>query len=143
MQCVLLGERHHDLSDGVRGLLESVFAAVFMVSDAVSLVEGAARIQPDLAIVDLAFAGGDLPALLSSLRSVAPSTKVLLLSDHDESFVAHGALAAGADGLILKREIATQLLPAVDALRAGGQYTFRSARNRPSDSFPHSNHLQP
>lgn len=125
MKCVLLGERHHGLSDGIRGLLDSAFGAVFMVADETSLIEGAARLQPALIVVDLALAKGDLPCLLDTLRKQAPSTKVLLLSVHDES-VAATALAAGTDGMVLKREIATDLLPAVDALLAGKRYVSRS-----------------
>lgn len=122
MTCVLLGERHHGLSDGVRGLLETAFGAVFMVADKASLMEGADRLQPALVIVDLALAGGDLPCLLDALRNRAPSAKVLLLSVHDEPTVAVAAFAAGADGLVLKRSIASDLLPAVDALLAGRRY---------------------
>ena len=124
--CVLLGERHHSLGEGVRGLLETTFATVFMVADANSLMEGAARLQPTLVVVDLALAGGDLPRLLEKLRERAPSAKVLLLSVHDESTIASDAIAAGADGLVVKRQIAADLLPAVDALLTGRHF-FSSA----------------
>jgi DNA-binding NarL/FixJ family response regulator len=132
MNCVLLGERHHVLSDGVRGLLEAAFGAVFMVANVNSLLEGAARIQPTLVVVDLALAGGDLACLLGSLRESAPAAKVLLLSVHDEPAVAATAAAAGANGLVLKRAIATDLLPAVDALLAGRRYFTPVAGNAPA-----------
>ena len=122
MTCVLLAERHHSLSDGVRGLLETTFSAVFMVADVASLAEGAARIQPLVIVVDLSLAGGDLPALVHTLRHSAPAAKVLLLSVHDEPTIAATAFAAGADGVVVKRAIATDLLPAVDALLAGRRY---------------------
>lgn len=122
MNCVLLGERHHELSDGIRGLLETSFSAVFMVADEVSLLEGAARLQPELVVVDLTLAGGDLPRLVDALRRDAPATRVLLLSSHDEGSVAFAAIAAGADGFVLKREIAEALLKAVDSLLAGDRY---------------------
>lgn len=122
MQCVLLGERHHGLSDGLRGLLDAVFGAVFMVADETSLIEGAARLQPTLVVVDLALAKGDLPSLVEGLRKHAPAAKVLLLSVHDDSSVAADAIAAGAHGLVLKREIGTELLVAVDELLAGRRY---------------------
>lgn len=127
MNCVLLGERHHELSEGVRGLLETTFSAVFMVADEASLMTGAARLRPTVVVVDLAFAGGDLPGLLAKLKANAPAAKVLLLSVHDERSVISGALTAGADGLVLKREIATDLLEAVDALIAGKRYVSRGA----------------
>ncbi|MFO1414261.1 MAG: response regulator [Burkholderiales bacterium] len=122
MTCVLLAERHHALGDGVRGLLEASFGFVFTVVDAMSLLEGAARLQPTLAVVDLALAGGDLPGLVAQLRERATATKLLLLSVHDEWTVAADVLAAGADGMLVKSRIADELLPAVDAILAGGRY---------------------
>jgi len=47
---------------------------------------------------------------------------VLLLSVHDERSVAAGALAAGADAVVLKRCLITDLLPAVDAVLTGKRY---------------------
>lgn len=122
LKCVLLADRHHSLSEGIRGLLETAFGGVFMVADQVSLMEGAERLRPIVAVVDLSLAGGDIAALLGSLRRRAPTTKVLLLSVHDEPTVTSASLAAGADGVVLKRAIATDLLPAVEAVLAGQCY---------------------
>jgi two-component system secretion response regulator SsrB len=120
--CVLLADRHHRLSEGVRGLLETTFDGVFMVADQSSLMEGAQRLSPEFVVVDVSLAQGDIAVLLHAIRERAPAAKLLLLSVHDEPAVAAAAFAAGADGLVLKRAIATDLLPAVDALRAGRRY---------------------
>jgi len=123
MNCVLLADRHHELSEGVRGLLGTMFAGVFTVADEASLMEGAARIRPTVVVVDLSLAGGDIVGFLGALRRQAPAAKVLLLTVHDEATVASAALAAGADGVVLTRAIATDLLEAVDAVLAGKRYT--------------------
>ena len=120
--CVLLADRHHGLRDGVRGLLETAFNTVFMVADEASLLEGATQLQPTVVVLDLSLSGGDLLGLLERIRVRAPNAKVLLLSVHDERTVADAAIASGADAVVLKRCLATDLLPAVDALRAGGHY---------------------
>jgi DNA-binding NarL/FixJ family response regulator len=120
--CVLLAERHHRLSEGVRGLLETAFSGVFVVADQSSLMEGAERLSPALVVADVSLADGDVADLLDSIRARAPATKVLFLSVHDEPTVADAAFAAGADGVVLKRAIATELLPAVEAILAGGRY---------------------
>ena len=73
-----------------------------------------------------------MPSLLKTLRERAPATKVLLLSVHDEPTVAAPAFAAGADGLVVKRAIATDLLPAVDALLAGRRYFTPVAGDKPA-----------
>ena len=70
MNCVLLGDRHHGLSEGIRGLLETTFTAVFMVADAVSLIEGAARLQPKLVVVDVCYgAAVPTPVTLAAIKA--------------------------------------------------------------------------
>lgn len=122
MNCVLLADRHQVLGEGARGLLGTVFGCIFSVSEEGSLLEGAARIQPRLVVADLSLAGGDMAGLLKSIRQRSPAAKVLLFTVHDEPTVATAALAAGADGVVLTRAIATDLLPAVEAILAGQSY---------------------
>jgi DNA-binding NarL/FixJ family response regulator len=119
---VLLADRHHGLRDGVRGLLETEFGTVFMVADEASLLEGAEQLKPPIVVLDLSFAGGDLCGLLARLTERSPTSKVLMLTVHDEATVAKAALAAGAEAVVLKSRLATDLLPAVDALRGGARY---------------------
>jgi DNA-binding NarL/FixJ family response regulator len=120
--CVLLADRHHGLRDGVRGLLETEFETVFMVADEASLLEGAGQLHPAIVVLDLSLAGGDLRGLLARVTERAPDSKVLMLTVHDEATVAKAALAAGAEAVVLKSRLATDLLAAVDALREGRRY---------------------
>lgn len=71
-RCVLLADRHHSLSEGVRGLLESVFDTVFIVGDEVSLLEGASRLQPRIVIADLALTPGDSLGFVRRMRAGRP-----------------------------------------------------------------------
>ena len=120
--CVLLADRHHGLRDSVRGLLETEFETVFMVADEASLLEGAGRLAPPIVVLDLSLAGGDVRGLLARVCSRSPGSKVLMLTVHDEPTVADAALRAGADAVVLKRSLATDLMPAVEALLAGKSY---------------------
>ena len=120
--CVLLADRHHGLRDSVRGLLEMEFETVFMVADEASVVEGAGRLKPAVVVLDLSLAHGDLRGLLARVIERSPGSKVLMLTVHDGATVAKAALNAGAQAVVLKSKLATDLLPAVDALRAGKRY---------------------
>lgn len=119
LSCVLLADRHHGLTEGVRGLLATAFGSVVMVADEASLIEGAGRLQPDMAIVDLSLAPDSHLSWLLTLRQSCPDLKVIVLSVHDEQTVRDAVMRAGADAFVLKRAIATDLLPAVDAVRFG------------------------
>ena len=119
LSCVLLADRHHGLTEGVRGLLETAFASVIMVADEASLLEGASRLRPDVAVVDLSLAQDRGLGWLRSVRQRSPQTKVIALSVHDEESVRRTAIEAGADAFVLKRAIATDLLPAVELVSSG------------------------
>jgi DNA-binding NarL/FixJ family response regulator len=118
--CVLLADRHLDLTEGVRGLLETAFVTIVTVADEASLLEGASRLKPDLAVVDVSLAGDHGLGWLREMRLLCPELKVIVISVHDEDTVRRAAMEAGADAFVLKRSIATDLLPAVDLLRGGG-----------------------
>jgi two-component system secretion response regulator SsrB len=119
---VLLADPHHGLSDGVRGLLATTFRSVVMVADEVSLFESAGRLQSDLAVVDLALSRGNALDLIRRLRDRFPAMKMIIVSVHDQSSVSRSVLEAGADGFVVKRAIATDLLPAADAVLAGERF---------------------
>jgi DNA-binding NarL/FixJ family response regulator len=119
LSCVLLADRHHGLTEGVRGLLETAFGTVVMVADETSLLEAANRLRPDVAIVDLSLARDNGLGWLRAVRQRCPNLKVIVLSVHDEQCVRRAAMEAGADAFVLKRAIATDLLPAVELVRGG------------------------
>ena len=120
LSCVLLADRHHGLTEGMRGLLETAFGTVVMVADEASLLEGASWLRPDVPVVDLSLARDSGLGWLQALRRDCPDLKVVVISVHDEPCVRRAAMEAGADAFVLKREIATELLPAVDAVCGRG-----------------------
>jgi DNA-binding NarL/FixJ family response regulator len=131
LSCVLLADRHHDLAEGVRGLLETAFGTVVMVADEASLLEGARRLRPNVAVVDLSLAQHRSLGWLRALRERCPDIRVIVLSVHDEQSIRRTVMDAGADAFVLKRAIATDLLPAV-ALVRGEQQDEALADKQPS-----------
>jgi DNA-binding NarL/FixJ family response regulator len=120
--CAILADRHTALIEGIRGLLETDFDTVYVVADIQSLSSGAQRLLPDLIIVDLSLVGGDLPGLLQRVADLSPASRVVVLTVHDEPAVPQLALAAGAHGVVLKRCVGTDFMPAIDAVLQGQRY---------------------
>jgi two-component system secretion response regulator SsrB len=118
LSCVLLADRHHNLTEGVRGLLETAFGTVVMVADEVSLLDAAIRLRPEMVVVDISLARDSSLGWLRLVRQSCPDLKVIVLSVHDEQTVRRAAMEAGADAFVLKRSIATDLLSAVDLVRS-------------------------
>ena len=48
VSCVLLADRHHGMSEAVRGMLATLFETAVMVADEQSLLVTARRLQPDV-----------------------------------------------------------------------------------------------
>ena len=132
LSCVLLADRHHGLTEGVRGLLETAFGTVVMVADEASLIDGAGRLQPDVVVVDLSLAQVAGLDWLRTLRQRCPDLKVIVLSVHDEQSVRKAAMEAGADAFVLKRAIATDLLSAVDAVRGDASVEASACDAKPT-----------
>jgi DNA-binding NarL/FixJ family response regulator len=118
--CVLLADRHHGVTEGVRGLLETLFDTVVMVADGPSLLESARRLQPEVAVVDISLTRDASLRWLTELRERVPELKLIVLSVHDEPAIRRAAMDAGADGFVLKRAIATELLTTFEAVSSGG-----------------------
>ena len=78
--------------------------------------------KPSIVVADLALAQGESFGWLRRLLKRCPESRVIVLSCHDESTVVQAAFEAGAVGFVLKREIASQLFDAVDAVLAGHDY---------------------
>ena len=120
--CVLLADPHHGVSEGVRGLLATTFETVVMVADEVSLFESAGRLRSDLTVVDLALARGNGVDLVRRLRGRFPEMRLIVVSVYDQPSVGRSVMEAGANGFVVKRALATELLAATDAVLAGQCY---------------------
>ena len=122
MRCVLLADTHHAFAEGVRRLLATEFEAVVMVADEVSLFATAGRLNNELAVVDLSLARGDAAELVRRFKASFPEIRMIVLSIYDQDILSRSVLQAGADAFVVKSAIATDLLPAADAVLEGKQY---------------------
>lgn len=132
---VLLADSHLPMMQGVRSLLQSLFAAVVMVADEGSLLEAIERLDPDLVVVDLSMPVQLGTNVAQQLMDRFPGLRLIVLSVHDEPSVATQMRKAGVTGFVLKRTAATDLVLAVEAVLGGGSYVSPavSAQALPAD----------
>jgi DNA-binding NarL/FixJ family response regulator len=77
--------------------------------------------KPDVALVDIHLGGGmDGIACVAALHQEVPTIQVLMLTCHTQTDLIFKALRAGASGYLLKKAIPTELVPAIEQVRAGG-----------------------
>ncbi len=90
---------------------------------------------PDIAIVDLRMPRlGGIDAI-REIRKTNPDIRLLALTMHKEEGFLCEAFMAGADGYLLKEDMARELLPALDALLAGRCYVSRSFAREAPDTW--------
>ena len=115
---ILLADDHEVVRKGLRALLESQpgWKVIAEATDGREAVEKARDMHPDVAIVDIG-----MPSLngLEATRQIvkkAPRTRVLVLTMHDTNPLIQQVVKAGARGYVLKSDVASDLVSAVDAL---------------------------
>jgi two-component system, NarL family, invasion response regulator UvrY len=121
---ILVVDDHPIVLQGCRRLLEDTGAEVRVAATLAAGYRAVLRHRPDVALIDLAFPGRDLAglALLRRIRARAPATRALVFSMHADPAIIARTLETGALGYVLKDAPATDLLRAVDRVRAGRPY---------------------
>ena len=102
------------------------FQIVGKASDGLMAVEKAKELQPDLIFLDIG-----LPQLhgieaARRIREVAPTCKILFVSENRFPDIVGEALSTGAGGYVLKSDAASELLPGAKAVLDGKRFVSAS-----------------
>ena len=127
---VLVVDDHPIVRQGIRGVLEQQPDMVLCgeAEDAGDALKAIAATRPDVVILDISLRGSDGLDVTKSIRARDTKLPVLVMSMHSESLYAGRALRAGANGYIMKTEVAENLVPAVRHILAGDIYLSEHAR---------------
>lgn len=125
---ILLADDHAVLRAGLRLLLNSQegLEVVGEASTGVETLSLARELQPDLILLDLSMPSMDGLEALPTLRRLAPKSRILILTMHDDPQYLRRALSSGAAGYVLKRAADVELLSAVWAVLRGEVYVHSS-----------------
>jgi two-component system nitrate/nitrite response regulator NarL len=115
---------HSLVRDGLRALL-SVVPGLQVIGEAASGAEAlqlAATEAPDLMLVDVGMRDMNGIELATALRERHPSIHVIILSMYDNREYVLSAIRAGARGYVLKESPTEEIIAAINAVWAGGNY---------------------
>ena len=118
---VLLVDDHSLVRQGFRRMLEDEpeLEVVGEAGDGPAALDLAARLQPDVAVMDFALPGMTGAIAARKMREVSPRTAVLILSMHSEPNYVRTSLDAGARGYLLKNALDLDLVEAILKVAAG------------------------
>src|SRR2546421_4539620 len=118
---VLIADDHAVLRSGLRMLLEAQqdIEVVGEAADGLEASQKARALQPDVALMDLTMPGPHSGEVIREVVRTCPTTRVLILTMHDDPAYLASALAAGAAGYVVKKVADSELLIAIRAVHAG------------------------
>jgi DNA-binding NarL/FixJ family response regulator len=116
---VLLADDHEDFLAVETRLIEPEFDVVKTVGDGRAVLEEAAKLDPDILVLDISMPLLSGIEAAQRLQAAGSRARVVFLTVHDDPDYVRAALAAGATGYVLKCRLASELLRAMRDASAG------------------------
>lgn len=121
---VVLCDDHAMVRSGLHRILaaEAGIEVVGEAGTAGEAVELAARVRPDVLVMDLGLPDASGIAATGRVRQASPGTAVLVLTAHSDVVYLRRAFAEGAAGFLVKEAADVELVQAVRTVASGRQY---------------------
>ncbi len=121
---VVIAEDHTILREGLKALLGSdpdleVCGEADNGKDAIKLVQ---RLNPDIVLMDLSMPRIHGLEAIREIRKTNPTTKILVLTVHDDEEYISATLRSGASGYVLKNDSYNELLSSIKTVLRGKPY---------------------
>ncbi|MFL6254182.1 MAG: response regulator [Pyrinomonadaceae bacterium] len=119
---VILADDHTLMLEALKKMLEPEFEVVGIFADGLTLVEGAAALEPNVIVLDIGMP--NMNGLLAGqrLKQAMPRVKLIYLTMNHDPDVAAEAFRLGASGYLVKNSAASELVRALREVACGGSY---------------------
>lgn len=129
MPRVLLADDHTLVLEGFRRIVEQRCEVVGTVEDGRALLDAAARLHPDLILLDISMPLLNGIDAARQVKKLLPDVKLVFVTMHADPAYVSEAFKAGASAYLLKRSAARELDHAIDSVLKG-QYFVTSLLTR-------------
>ncbi|HWS55335.1 MAG TPA: response regulator transcription factor [Pyrinomonadaceae bacterium] len=121
---VLLAEDHEMVREGIKALVNAQpdMEVVGEASGGRLAVQLAQEVQPDVIVIDISMPELNGLKATERIRQVCPHVRVLTLTRHTDAGFIQQLFAAGASGYVLKQSASAELVRAIRAVAAGGNF---------------------
>jgi two-component system response regulator NreC len=84
------------------------------------------QLQPDVILLDISLPDDSGLDMVKHILDVSPSTRIIILTMHDQEGYLRKAMTSGASGYILKKAADTELLSAIRVVYQGGTFLHKA-----------------
>jgi DNA-binding NarL/FixJ family response regulator len=142
---IVLADDHVLVRQGLRSLLErEKFQVVAEASDGQEAIRLTETHHPDIAVIDISMPILNGIDTVRELSRSCPKTKTILLTQHEEDQYIREALGVGVKGYVIKNQVASDLVHAIQLVSRGQFYlspgvsravveAYRSKSESPAD----------
>jgi DNA-binding NarL/FixJ family response regulator len=116
---VLIADDNQEMQNTVIALLGPEYEVVDKVSDGRALVSAHKEFNPDIAIVDISMPIMNGIQAVTEIKGNGSPTKVIFLTVNEDADFVAAALAAGGEGYVVKRKMASDLAKALEGIAEG------------------------
>lgn len=113
---VLLADDHVLIRHGIQKIIESEpsLEVIGQVGDGLELLNLMKEVTPDIVLLDISMPNLRGIEAIGEAKKICPKVKIVILTMHkSKQYLCH-AIAAGADGYVLKEDSDSELLTAID-----------------------------
>lgn len=121
---LLLCDDHTLVREGLAALLRerTDWTVVAEASDGPEAIAMVARLQPDVAVLDVSLPNLSGIEVAKAVRTASPATRIVAMSMFGDAIYQRGMFEAGALAYVLKNRAGADLLAAIDAALRGETY---------------------
>jgi len=119
---VVLADDHTLVLEAFCNLLSPEVDVVGTAADGRELIKIVRKLEPDIVVTDISMPNLNGVDACIKLLKLAPDTKIIFLTVHNDPDVVAEVIRAGAKGYLLKSSASSELLQAIKAVAAGKTY---------------------
>jgi DNA-binding NarL/FixJ family response regulator len=134
---ILIADDHAVVRSGLHSILEmeADLVVVAEASDGHQALALAQEHLPDIVLMDIKMGDWDGVTATRRIRNSVPSTRVIVLTNHDQDELVFTSIRAGASGYLLKEVTSAQLANAIRTVADGFSLIYPSIAARVLDEF--------
>lgn len=134
---IVLADDHAMFRRGVKRIIQEnqELEVVGEAADGLELLEIIKKSPPHMVIADVSMPNLRGLEATREIKMSFPAIKVIILTMHKDKEYLYHALAAGAEGYLLKEDADIELFSAIKAIRQGGTYISRLLAPQMTDIF--------